>query len=398
MPISLPLLKIAYFSPLPPARSGIADYSRELLPHLAQYAQLTLFCDKPNEIAEEMRSQFVVEEIGRFPAQRWQFDLTLYQMGNSQHHETMYQLFCRYPGILVLHDYYLHIFLADRTVGRGQPAAYLRELAYELGVTGFELAQQILLGQKPHPFMEIPLNQRLIRLSLGVITHSTQNQKTITNHNRPVAVIPALIEPYTGNPKRQELAVSPETVIFAAFGQITTSKQITFALEAFQQVHELLPQSVFLLVGEVFPEVQLETTVQTLGLQEALFSIGHVEHLQTFVDWIHTADIVINLRYPTIGETSAAALRGMAAGRPLIVFDHGWYSEIPDGAAVKLPPMDKPSLVQAMLHLAQNPGEREQMGQVGYRYTQEQCHPARVAKAYIQFCHQVLKQINTHYE
>ncbi len=397
MPTPNPL-QIAYFSPLPPARSGIADYSRELLPHLAQHARLTLFCDRPDEVEEELKSRFVVAEIGRFPAQRWQFDLALYQMGNSQHHETMYQLFWRYPGILVLHDYYLHMFVADRTVGQGNSAAYLRELAYELGLDGVELAQQILAGQKPHPFFDIPLNQRLIELSLGVITHSTQHQKTMANHNRPVAVIPALIEPYPGTHKRQELAVAPGTVIFAAFGQITTNKQITFALEAFQQVHELLPQTVFLLVGEVFPEVNLESAIQTLGLQTSVFPIGHVERLQTFVDWIHTADIVINLRYPTVGETSATALRGMAAARPLIVFDHGWYSEIPDGAAVKIPPMDKPSLIQAMLQLAQDHNQREQMGQIGYRYTQEQCHPAHVAKTYIQFCHQVLKQIGEKYE
>ena len=30
-------LRIAYFSPLPPARSGIADYSRELLPAFARH-------------------------------------------------------------------------------------------------------------------------------------------------------------------------------------------------------------------------------------------------------------------------------------------------------------------------------------------------------------------------
>ena len=66
----------------------------------------------------------------------------------------------------------------------------------------------------------------------------------------------------------------------------------------------------------------------------------YVESFDAFVDWAATADVVLNLRYPTLGETSGAALRVMAAGRPLVVFDHGWYGELPDEAAVKVPPLD----------------------------------------------------------
>ncbi len=74
----------------------------------------------------------------------------------------------------------------------------------------------------------------------------------------------------------------------------------------------------------------------------------------------------------------------MAAGRPLIVFDHGWYSEIPEEAALKIAVRDRQALLAAMLRLAQSPPLRQEMGEAGQRYTREFCHPAAVAGAYQQ--------------
>lgn len=393
--MSSPPLRLAYFSPLPPAHSGIADYSRELLPYLAHHTSLTLFAEQPQAVDVALKEQFAVEEIGRFPAKRWQFDLALYQMGNSSHHEAAYRMFTRYPGILVLHDAYLHLFLADRTAGKGEYGNYTRELAYELGQPGIQLANRILWQQKPYPVFEIPLTRRLADLSLGVIVHSRFAQQFITHSH--CMVIPALITDYPGTPQRQQLPWPPETVIFASVGQITTNKQVDFALRAFQQVHDQLPHTAFLLVGEQMPEVDVAGLVQQLGLETAVFCTGYVAGLQNLVDWIHTADVIINLRYPTLGETSAIALRALAAKRPLIVFDHGWYSELPNDAALKLPVMDEPALIKTMLQLAQDLALRQQLGQAGWHYATEQCHPSQVALAYNRFCHQILRHIEAKY-
>jgi glycosyltransferase involved in cell wall biosynthesis len=108
------------------------------------------------------------------------------------------------------------------------------------------------------------------------------------------------------------------------------------------------------------------------------------------VDWLHTADVVVNLRQPTVGETSAVALRAMAAGKPLIVFDHGWYSELPDGAAVKTPPGDETALLQAMMRLAGSAELRRDVGDAALAYVRDNCRPARVADAYIAFLNQLL--------
>jgi glycosyltransferase involved in cell wall biosynthesis len=155
------------------------------------------------------------------------------------------------------------------------------------------------------------------------------------------------------------------------------------ALWAFKKLRESMPGAHYLLVGETLAETDLAALITELDLTGAVTHIDYVPELSRFVDWVYTADIVINLREPTMGETSATALRAMAAGRPLIVFDHGWYAEIPTEAASKIPPLDEEALLTAMRHLAQSAPLRSKMGEAGQHYTRQECHPQTVAEAYV---------------
>ncbi len=179
-------------------------------------------------------------------------------------------------------------------------------------------------------------------------------------------------------------------MIFGSFGQITAEKQIGLALGALAAVRADHQESHFLLVGEPQPDVDLAALMAPIDGTDFVHSIGFVDTLDAFVHWIHTADVVINLRLPTVGETSAVALRAMAAARPLIVFDHGWYSELPDEAALKVPPGDEAALREAMARLAASPELRRAMGAAGLRYVQRHCQPAHVARAVIDFLQVVL--------
>src|SRR5512137_2339772 len=165
-------LRIAYFSPLPPARTGIADYSRELLPCLARLTEVTLFVDESADVSEVIADKFPVHPNHAYARMRWGFDIALYQMGNSSYHGVMYDALRHFPGLTVLHDYGLHHFISDQTIAKNRFAAYVREMGYALGPAGVELACQVRDGQRPLPFFEASLNDRLLHLSLGVLVHS----------------------------------------------------------------------------------------------------------------------------------------------------------------------------------------------------------------------------------
>lgn len=391
-PPELAPLRIAYFSPLPPSHSGIADYSRELLPHLAAHAELTLFCAAPEAVDATLRAQFPALPLADYPARRWRFDLALFQMGNSIHHAAIYDVLRCFPGVVVLHEAVLHHFMRERTLGQGDWGGYGRELAYALGDDGWQLACAIRSGQAAAPLQAVPLSDRVIDLSLGLIVHS-QFAAAHARRRRPdlpLAVIPALIEPHQGHDRRAALGLPDDALIYGSFGQITAEKQIDRALHAFRAVCERYPNAHYLLVGEALPDVDLGDLVKTLGLQASVHRVGYAPDLATFVDWIHTADVVVNLRHPTMGETSATALRALAAGKALVVFDHGWYSEIPDDAALKLPPLDAAALPAALLQLAAAPELRASLGQAGQAYARRACAPRAVAVAYATFLREVI--------
>ena len=160
--------RLAYFSPLPPSPSGIADYSAELLPHLAELADITLFSDQPEVDILGLPSY----ATGDYPALRHAFDLPLYQMGNSDRHEAMFAMMMQYPGVVVLHDYFLHHFIHYHTVGRGDWPGYEREMAYAGGRDGRRRARAIRDNQATFPLFDEPLNARLIDAAVGLIVHS----------------------------------------------------------------------------------------------------------------------------------------------------------------------------------------------------------------------------------
>ena len=104
-------MKIAFFSPLPPAKSGIADYSAVLLDHLKALR----------------RSGGVLVAAGAVRCGS-DFDALVYQLGNNPHHSFVYEMAMEHPGIIVLHEANLHHLIADLTIRRGDWDAYLREV------------------------------------------------------------------------------------------------------------------------------------------------------------------------------------------------------------------------------------------------------------------------------
>lgn len=392
-------LRLAYFSPLPPARSGIADYSRELLPHLAQQSAVTLFTANPKLVDATLQEQYPIRSLSEYESSRWQYDIALYQMGNSSHHQQMYPVLLRYPGITVLHDFGLHHFVAHCTAGQDNFAAYMREMGYSLAQEGVNWAWDIFYGRREHPLFEEPLNERVLDHSLAVIVHSqyVAAQLRRKRPSLPVTVIPAHIAKRSGRARRAQFGLADDALIFASLGLVTASKQMELALRCFAALRETVPHSCYVIAGEVHPEVDLEGIIRRLNLQESVKWTGFVPGLDEYVDWIYTADVIVNLRYPSVGETSATALRALAAGKPLIVNDHGWYGELPDTICLKAPPGDEAALLAAMRRLAEEAGLRQAMGRAAEEHIAGQHTPHQAAGRYLAFIEQTLADLMQKY-
>ncbi len=388
-----PKLNLAYFSPLPPQHTGVADYSAGLLPYLQKHAEITLFVENPSLVDPLLHHQFAIQSLDDYPAQRFQFDVPLYHMGNNQHHEAIYDLMRRYPGVVVLHDYFIHPYLADRAAREKNFGFYARELAYAQGMDGLSLSWNIRRGKIPWQDSTFPLNDRLLDLNLGIIVHNETASNDI-HLNRPeakVATIPHYVHRHTATSRRAELDWPEEAVIVGHCGYLTANRQVTLFMQTFARLKEEISQARLLIVGEVVnQEVDVAGLISAHGLEDVVHVTGYAPDQKTFLDWMVTTDFLVNLRHPTMGETSGTTLLALAIARPVLLFDHGWYAELPADTCYRVPIMDADALLAAMVTLATRPEVREQIGKQAQNYVREICNPDKVAEQYIAFINRVL--------
>jgi len=149
----------------------------------------------------------------------------------------------------------------------------------------------------------------------------------------------------------------------ASYGFITPAKRLEVSLRAFARLKAERPDAVYLLVGELSPHYDLSP------LPEGAVLVGHTE-LDEFLRYMQVADVAVNLRYPTSGETSGTLIRLLGLGKAVIVSNLGAFAEIPDGACAKvdLDEFEEDLLFEYLRRLAADEGLRRQMGENARRF------------------------------
>lgn len=400
MPYSRRPLKLAYFSPLPPVPSGISDYSRELLPYLARWAEVHLYIDDYDPSDRELAWNFPVWNYREYPWRRlvYDYDCTVYHLGNSPAHSYLFPYVSRYPGVVVLHDWVLHHFLAGQALEVGKLGIYLREMAYSLGPSGAGQAWNILTGLSPARYFDLPLTERSLDASLGVVAHSDYVKGLVRSvrPGTPVAVVPMGI-PLPPNPGskpalRQRLGLPEEAFLIGSFGLATPYKRIPSVLQALARLVAQGIDAHYVVVGGVAPELDIADIAKALGIGGRVHMTGYVPS-EEFNAYLHAVDVCVNLRYPTAGETSASALRCMAAGQATIVSNVDANRELPEDCLIKIPAgaQEEPLLTKALLVLAAEPAARDALGQTARQYIAAHHSLEQTAQSYIAFLEEVVR-------
>jgi len=354
---------------MPPERSGIADYSALLLPEL------------------RARAEVVVARHGRTRPPRGT-DVALYHVGNNpEAHGWIVEALRRRPGVVVLHDFVLHHLVAGLTIGRRDGHGYLDAMEREGGVVGRLLAHGVL-DKRITPLWEsrpeeFHLAGEVLGLATALVVHShyVERRAREAGYEGPIHVIP---HPAWALPE-----FGPERVegdpVFGCFGNVNASKRIPQLLEAFAGLRRTHPGARLLLVGATSPGFDLDRRLQRLGLDA-----GGLQR-EPYVDegrlWslMAACDVSVNLRAPTMGETSGTAIRALDLGKPLVVSDVGWFAELPDDVAVKVPvdAAERETLQAALELLASRPDLRARMGERARELARREHDVARVADLYV---------------
>jgi glycosyltransferase involved in cell wall biosynthesis len=355
-------MRIGFFSPLPPARTGVADYSAALI--------------------GAMRESGTVE-LNRSG------DVNLYHLGNNALHREIYRRALDEPGVVVLHDAVLnHFFL-----GQLDKEAYIEEFVYNYGPWTEDLGARLWEGRARSAadplYFQYPMLRRAMERSRAAIVHNPAAERIARAHGA-VAVhrIPHLFEAPAIAPEyeivrlREKLGLHTSDLLLGVFGHLRETKRIPTILRAFHCVRQER-DNVKLLVAGDFASPDL-----ALALAGELDAPGVIRagYLPAGEFWQHAAatDVCLNLRWPSAGETSGIAIRFMGIGKCVIVTEGEETSEFPGGSSIRVAsgPAEEEMLTAFLFWLADNPGRTREIGARAAAHIREFHAVSRVAAEY----------------
>ncbi|MGH2663069.1 MAG: glycosyltransferase family 4 protein [Actinomycetota bacterium] len=342
--------RIAFLSPLPPARTGIATYSEAVLRGL----RARRF---PHELVSPWPLPPRVDELVGGAA------LPVYHLGNNvEFHGEIYRLAVRRPGLVVLHDLALDD-LARAFLNAGDPLGTRTEAEADA-------ARERLLEARPevHGPLEVPWCAYVVRRARGVVVHSKFGRRYLDalGTRTPVYVVPhPVIDPLRAARKagRRAEAIRErlgEQVIVGVLGDVGEAK----ALDAVLQATAMIDPPVHLaIVGRRIPGYDVEAAMGEYGNADRVTVATDVTEAD-FYAWLQASDVVVNLRYPHRGEVSGTLIRALAAGKPVVVQATGTYLDWPGDAVIRIPGgrPDPQELAEALRRLAGDPKLRQDIG------------------------------------
>ena len=310
-------MTVGFHSPLPPARTGVADYAAALLAGLRTRGQVEISPEKA--------------------------DIHLYHLGNNALHAEIYRRAIERPGIIVLHDAVLNHFL----LGQLDESAYVDEFVWNYGEWHRSLARELYRSRagsaSDSRYFEFPMLRRIGERSRAVVVHNPAAAAALRKHapHARIVEIPHLFAPPPLPSEadalryRQRLGIGPGAFVFGVFGYLRESKRLLPVLEAFHQLRKEIAHATLLVAGS-FVSSDLQRAAAPLLRHPAIVRLPFLPEPEFWLA-ARSIDACINLRYPAAGETSGIAIRLMGLGKPVLVTDTAEYARFPEDACIRIP-------------------------------------------------------------
>ncbi|MDP8996059.1 MAG: glycosyltransferase [Pseudomonadota bacterium] len=385
--------KLAFVSPLPPAKSGIADYSAELIPELSKYYEIHLFVkdDVQEAKMDGVPNTYPVKKLSELLRNWRQFDRILYHFGNSDHHDAFFDALKMTSGVVVLHDFYLGNILQHMDLGGQKPGCWVQAIHNSHGLQGVSMLQD------PKAVWRFPANFQIFEDAKHIILHSPNTFHLAhkwygSNAANKCSVIPLLRVPASPLEKnravsRKILGLHPDEYVVCTFGFIGPAKMSHNIFDAWHNSKfNSLPNCRLVFVGQTDGGkygAKLAKDIRSSGSRNATIT-GWLNH-ETFRHWLAAADVAVQLRTDSRGETSAAILDCMNYGLPIIANAVGSMKDIPKDCLVMLEErVSKTELIKSLESLHKSPQLRSSLGQKADRHLRSHHNPGACAKRYAQ--------------
>lgn len=383
-------LKLAFVSPLPPERTGIADYSAELIPVLSQFYDIDVIVVQSDVSDHWINKHCAIRDVSWFVENSDVFDRVLYQVGNSPFHQHMLQLMHDIPGTVVLHDFYLSGLIAWLQMQSGFSCAWDEQLYLSHGYKAIKARYDNSEKCK----ISYPVNFSVLQQANGVIVHSMYS-KSLADEWYPRAdtsswkVIPLLRTlPTIANTEliREDLGFDKNDFVICSFGFIDDSKLNHRLLECWLASELAEKEHCHLVfVGENHCGEygrNISDRINNSGFGDRIKITGFASQ-ELFESYLSIADLAVQLRTQSRGETSKTVFDCMSYGKPVIVNANGSMAEIERNTVLMLADeFSDNDLISAIQKVYYNADFRIVLGQLARDMIRDKCSPAKCAQLY----------------
>jgi glycosyltransferase involved in cell wall biosynthesis len=381
--------RLSWFSPLPPARSAIGEYSGHLVGELARSWDVDLWTDAHRAAVDGHKIHHFDSRAATLPWSDLNISqVAVYHIGNiTKFHGGIFNVLCRHPGILVLHE----LYLADFVAAACRQPEYHQILGLLDVQFGGRAVEELLAAIEAEDLQSInerfPLYKLFADQATGVVVHSrVAYDEVSTFGGRPCVHLdlPHVSDPIT--PPRGKSV--PDRCNFVSFGHIGRNRLINLVLEALAHFRERDDWK-FDVYGEMEEESAVRLAVDALGLTGRVTLHGFIDEA-ALRRALGSADLAFNLRYPTLGEASFSQLTLWNHAVPTIVSDVGWYADLPKETVYAIDPRRAAvELVRAIASFFAEPARFAEMGRRGKRELETRHSPRTYVERLSEFINAV---------
>jgi glycosyltransferase involved in cell wall biosynthesis len=395
----LPKRRMAFLTPLPPNRSGIADYNAEFLPYLSPHFDIDLYVSGTPCTHDGINSTFRIFDARDLPTTASQYDVIFYEFGNSEFHSHMLPLLEKHPGVVGLHDAFLSGLMAYQEFHIGEKNRLSAEMLYSHG----SAARGLFAPVRQHTdantaaVLNLPCTKRVLDQATGIISHSKFNLDLARQHYpqgflAPYRIIPQMIRPGSKllmrnrSACKRKLGFKESDFIIASFGHVAWNKCGDRIIKALEEIEAKKHKDWHLLfVGELSKDEygkRIEELIRHSPARERLRITGFIPTSQ-YQEYISITDVAVQLRVKSRGGTPRGVLDCMAYSVPVVVNNEASYQDYPDDAVIKIDADPSPTDIATTLSLLfERIDLRRTIGSRGLKFIEQNHNPVRLASEY----------------
>ncbi|WFT80517.1 glycosyltransferase [Methylobacterium sp. CB376] len=340
---------LSLLSPLPPAASGVADYSAATFKALARKADLHVYTSVPGVAPCSWFASLNSITQARFSAR--QRDATVAVIGNSHFHTSEFEYLLENGCAAIAHDarminYYVQL--------RGMESA-IKIATQECGHAVEESTVRDWLHNQDR--LPILFMSEIARCAKPLMVHSPMTANIIEEHYRERPVLLPFAQynsldltaatPSRRREIRQKLGWSDDEVVLCTFGYVSDDKAPEELIWATKILNDWKIPATLKFCGQPHYDtgVRAVQLVEELGITEKVSFERKFVPQDLYREYIFAADIGVQLRTYFMGGLSGALNDCIAAALPSIANDHLAEAMIAPSFVRRIPDKLSPILI-----------------------------------------------------